>query len=54
MNRLAYRHLVDISHTVDQAKAEAAAVNVVDGPNDEGNMFTRPGKVLPFLTKLSS
>lgn len=45
MNRLAYRHLVGVSHTLEQAKAEAAEIDVVDGPDDEGKMFTRPGKV---------
>ena len=49
MNRLAYRHLVNVTHTLEQAKAEAAAVTVTDGPNDEGNMFTRPGKVFNFF-----
>jgi ubiquinol-cytochrome c reductase cytochrome c1 subunit len=45
MNQIAYRHLVGVSHTVEQAKAEAAEVEVTDGPNEEGQMFTRPGKV---------
>lgn len=45
MSRLSYRHLVNVSHTVEQAKAEAEGITVTDGPNDEGLMFTRPGKV---------
>lgn len=45
MNRLAYRHLVGVSHTLEQAKAEAAQIDVIDGPDEEGKMFTRPGKV---------
>jgi ubiquinol-cytochrome c reductase cytochrome c1 subunit len=40
-----YRHLVGVSHTEDEAKAEAAEIMVTDGPNDEGNMFQRPGKL---------
>jgi ubiquinol-cytochrome c reductase cytochrome c1 subunit len=40
-----YRHLVNVSHTEDEAKAEAAEVQVVDGPNDEGQMYERPGKL---------
>lgn len=41
----AYRHLVGVSHTEEQAKALARSVEVKDGPNDEGEMFTRPGKL---------
>lgn len=40
-----YRHLVGVSHTEDEAKAEAAEIMVTDGPNEEGNMFQRPGKL---------
>lgn len=40
-----YRHLVGVSHTEDEAKTEAADIMVTDGPNDEGNMFQRPGKL---------
>jgi ubiquinol-cytochrome c reductase cytochrome c1 subunit len=40
-----YRHLVGVSHTEDEAKAEAAEAMVTDGPNDEGNMFQRTGKL---------
>jgi len=40
-----YRHLVGVSHTEAEAKAEAAEIMVTDGPNDEGNMFQRPGKL---------
>lgn len=40
-----YRHLVGVSHTEDEAKAEAAEIEVVDGPNDQGEMYKRPGKL---------
>lgn len=40
-----YRHLVGVSHTEEEAKAEAAEIMVTDGPNDEGNMYQRPGKL---------
>ncbi len=40
-----YRHLVNVSHTEDEAKAEAAEAMIPDGPNDEGQMFERPGKL---------
>ena len=32
----------------DEAKAAAAEMNVLDGPNDEGEMFERPGAIRPF------
>lgn len=37
--------MVGVSHTLDEAKAEAAEVEVTDGPDDTGAMFTRPGKL---------
>lgn len=40
---LAYRNLVGVTHTEEQAKMIAASVEVRDGPNDEGAMFSRPG-----------
>ena len=40
-----YRHLVGVSHTEEEMKAEAAEAMIQDGPNDEGNMFERPGKL---------
>lgn len=42
---ISYRQLVDVSHTVKQAKAEAQSIQVEDGPNDKGDMFMRPGKL---------
>lgn len=46
---IAYRNLVGISHTEAEAKLEAQEVNVTDGPNDEGNMFERPGKLSDYF-----
>jgi ubiquinol-cytochrome c reductase cytochrome b/c1 subunit len=40
---LSYRNLVDIGLTELQVKALAADVTVTDGPNDQGDMFERPG-----------
>lgn len=51
MELLRFRHLVGTSHTEDQAKALAASYVVVDGPNDEGEMFERPGRLLDVLPK---
>ena len=45
MQYKSYRQLVGVSHTEEQAKAIARSVEVKDGPNDQGEMFTRPGKL---------
>eukprot|EP00897_Mesotaenium_endlicherianum_P007762 jgi/Mesen1/7013/ME000365S06150 len=42
---VAYRDLVGVMYTEDEAKAIAAEVEVYDGPNGEGEMFNRPGKL---------
>jgi ubiquinol-cytochrome c reductase cytochrome c1 subunit len=41
---MSYRNLSDIGFKDDQVKKIAAAVEVTDGPNDEGEMFERPGR----------
>lgn len=43
LKRLSYRNLADIGFTEAEIKALASDVRVVDGPNDEGEMFERPG-----------
>ena len=43
LNLLSYRNLGDIGFPESEVKAIAADVQVTDGPNDEGNMFERPG-----------
>lgn len=45
MQYKSYRQLVGVSHTEEQAKAIARSVEVKDGPNEQGEMFTRPGKL---------
>ncbi|PHT57196.1 Cytochrome c1 1, heme protein, mitochondrial [Capsicum baccatum] len=45
MSLVAYRDLVGVAYTEEEVKAMAAEIEVVDGPNDEGEMFTRPGKL---------
>lgn len=42
LDRIAWRNLVGVSHTVDEVKAMAEEVEYTDGPNDEGEMFQRP------------
>ncbi|GBP58491.1 Cytochrome c1, heme protein, mitochondrial [Eumeta japonica] len=46
---IAYRNLVNCTHTEEEAKAEAAEVMVKDGPDEEGNYFERPGKLSDYF-----
>ena len=48
MKYLSYRNLYEPGgpeFSKDQAKAIAASFDVIDGPNDDGEMFERPGKL---------
>ncbi|MFH1806937.1 MAG: cytochrome c1 [Pseudomonadota bacterium] len=40
---IAFRNLEDIGFNEDQVKAIAADYDIEDGPNEEGEMFSRPG-----------
>lgn len=44
LTHIAFRNLEDIGFSEAEVKALAASYQVTDGPNDEGNMFQRPGK----------
>ncbi|PPR43950.1 MAG: Cytochrome c1 [Alphaproteobacteria bacterium MarineAlpha5_Bin11] len=44
MNLLYYRDLIDIGFSPDQIKVIASEYTVIDGPNDEGEMFERPAR----------
>lgn len=53
LNRVYYRNLTELGYSEDAVKEFAAQFEVEDGPNDEGEMFTRPAKpsdafVAPF------
>jgi len=45
MEFFAFRHLVGVSHSGEQAKALAASYQIKDGPNDTGEFFERPGRL---------
>jgi len=49
MQYIAYRNLIGVSHTEEEARALAEEVQVVDGPDDDGNMFERPGKLSDYF-----
>ena len=44
MNLLHYRDLAGIGYSEDEIKAIAASKQVTDGPNDQGEMYQRPGR----------
>ena len=44
MNLLHYRDLAALGYSEDEIKQIAASVQVTDGPNDNGDMFDRPGR----------
>jgi ubiquinol-cytochrome c reductase cytochrome c1 subunit len=45
MRLLSYRNLLDIGLTEEQVRAIAASYTITDGPNDDGEMFERPGRL---------
>ena len=49
LDRIAWRNLVGVSHTVDEVKVMAEEVEYEDGPNDQGEMFQRPGKLSDYM-----
>lgn len=51
LDLLCYRNLVDVCYSEDEVKTMAEQNDVVDGPNDEGEMFDRPGKLSDHLPR---
>jgi len=49
MEQIAFRNLVGVSHTAEEARALAEECQVVDGPDEEGNMYERPGKLSDYF-----
>ncbi len=59
MNRIAFRNLEQVGFSDGEVKAIAQSYKITDGPNDEGDMFERPGLpsdyfVPPFANKKSA
>ncbi len=44
LNRVAFRNLTQLGFSEAEVKALAAGYTIKDGPNDDGDMFDRPGK----------
>lgn len=51
LDRIAWRNLVGVSHTADEARVMAEEFEYTDGPNAEGEMFQRPGKLADYMPK---
>lgn len=51
MDYIAFRNLVGVSHTEAEAKALAEEFEILDGPDESGEMFTRPGKLSDLFPK---
>ncbi|KAK0217990.1 cytochrome c1, component of the mitochondrial respiratory chain [Armillaria fumosa] len=49
LDRIAWRNLVGVSHTADEVRAMAEEVEYQDGPNDQGEMYMRPGKLADYM-----
>ena len=49
LKRIAWRNLVGVSHTVDEAKAMAEENEYDTEPNDEGEIEQRPGKLSDYI-----
>ena len=51
LDRIAWRNLVGVTHTVDEAKVMCEEVEYEDGPDDNGEMFQRPGKLSDYMPR---
>ena len=49
LRAIAYRNLVGVCYSEEEAKAMAEDIEFADGPNDEGEMFDRPGKLSDYF-----
>ncbi|TFK25587.1 hypothetical protein FA15DRAFT_668284 [Coprinopsis marcescibilis] len=49
LDRIAWRNLVGVSHTADETRAMAEEVEYTDGPDAQGEMFQRPGKLADYM-----
>lgn len=51
LERIRWRELVGVTHTKEEVTNLCKEVDVIDGPNDEGEMFERPAKLFDKLPK---
>lgn len=50
LNRVSFRSLADLGYSEGQVKAIAAEYEITDGPNEDGEMFTRAGTPADHFT----
>ncbi|KAI9278047.1 cytochrome C1 family-domain-containing protein [Sporodiniella umbellata] len=51
LDRIAWRNLIDVSHTEAEVKEMAEEFEYEDGPDEKGEMFMRPGKTSDYMPK---
>lgn len=51
MKYLAFRNLIGVTHTEEEAKIIAEEYLFKDGPDEEGNLFDRPGKLSDYFPR---
>jgi ubiquinol-cytochrome c reductase cytochrome c1 subunit len=52
LNKIAWRNLVGVTHTVDEVKAMAEEVEYEDEePDEQGDVIKRPGKLSDYMPK---
>lgn len=49
LSRIAYRNLVGVAFSEDEVKEMVEEIEVEDGPNEEGLMFSRPGRLSDYI-----
>ena len=49
LRAIAYRNLIGVCYSEDEVKVMAEDIEVQDGPNDEGEMFDRAGKLSDYF-----
>ena len=51
MDFIAFRNLVDVAYTADEAKQFAEEYQYPDDPDEDGNPVMRPGKLSDYFPK---
>jgi len=49
LDYVAFRNLADVGYSDEQVEAIAAQYEITDGPNDQGEMFQRPGRPTDYF-----
>ncbi|CAG8501918.1 6187_t:CDS:2 [Diversispora eburnea] len=51
LDRIAWRNLVGVSHTIEEVKKMAEEFEYKDGPDEEGEYFQRPGRPSDYMPR---